>query len=280
MEVKKLDIWIIVLAILTYGVVNWFVLLPKDHYLENTLLLSAMFAIAVLSYLSGLMIALCASAVCIFFYGSYVMYGSVMLGEGIESHVYYWLVLLPLIAVITAFIGNLIRSIQKENLRMRDRYSDYVTIDENTGLENARVFYAVLGQYISLSRRYELPLSVMLVRLDYYDDIRGIVGNEAMKDVVAWIGKRLGESTRNEDSGYILEDGRTFALLLLGNPDGAQVVKNRIKENIYEYDLQRAAKVVTVRLDMRIGITAYDPEENPDALSLRRAAEKDMEFDV
>ncbi|MCM3749011.1 diguanylate cyclase [Paenibacillus pasadenensis] len=280
MEAKKLDIWIIVLAVLTYGMVNWFVLLPKDSYLENTLLLSAMFAIAVLSYLSGMMIALSAAALCIFFYGSYIMYGSVMLGRGIESHVYYWLVLLPLVALLTAVIGNLIRSIQKENLRMRERYSEYVTIDENTGMENARVFYAVLGQYISLSKRYELPLSVMLVRLEYYDDIRSIVGSEAMKDVVAWIGRRLGDSTRNEDSGYILEDGRTFALLLLGNPDGAQVVKHRIKENIHAYDLQRAAKAVTVRIELRIGIAVFTAEENQDPLALRRAAQKDMEFDV
>ncbi|QJC51967.1 GGDEF domain-containing protein [Paenibacillus albicereus] len=280
MEVRKLDIWVIILAVLSYGMVNWFVLLPKDNYLQNTLLLSALFAVAVLSYLSGLMIALTASAVCIFFYGSYVMYGSVMQGKGIESQVYYWLVLLPLVAVLTAVIGSLIRSIQQENVRMRERYSDFVTIDETTGLENARVFYAVLSQFMSLSRRYELPLSVMLVRLDYYDDIRSIVGGEAMKDVVAWIGKRLGESTRSEDSSYILEDGRTFALLLLGDREGAQVVKSRIKESIYAYDLQKAAKAVTVRLELRVGVAAYDPSEPSDPLALRRAAEKDMEYDV
>jgi len=279
-EIKKLDIWMMALIILAYGIVNWFALLPKETYLENAILMSVLFAIVLVSYVSSLVVALCVSAIAIFFYGSYVMYGAVVLGSGIESHVYYWLVLLPAAAIMTASAGQSIRSIQRENGRLRERYSEYVTIDEKTGLDNAKVFHTVLQQYMGLSRRYKLPLSVMLVRLDYYDDIRSIVGNEAMGDVVRWIGKQLVNSTRTEDSAYMLEDGRTFALLLLGNADGAQIVKRRIKDTIYSYELERSAKTVSVRLELRIGVAEYDSEQNQDAIMLRRIAEKDMEYDV
>src|SRR5689334_9851434 len=99
MEAKKIDLWVIGLAILTYGIVNVFHLMPDEFYFENTIMLSLLFALGLVSYFSGLLVSLGLAALTIFFYGSYVIYGNVVHGQAVQSHVYYWLVFLPLVAV-------------------------------------------------------------------------------------------------------------------------------------------------------------------------------------
>ncbi len=172
MEAKKLDIWVIIIAILMYGIVNLFILFPKEFYFENMIMLSLLFAIGVLSYFSGMVISLGLGAVVIFFYGSYIMYGNVVLGNAVESHVYYWIALIPIVAFITATIGVRVRFLQDENIKMKREYSDYVTVDESTGLDNVKVFYGVLNQHMGLSRRFNLPLSLMLVNIMYFQGNR------------------------------------------------------------------------------------------------------------
>jgi diguanylate cyclase (GGDEF)-like protein len=279
LEAKKLDIWVIVLTVVAYGIVNLFVMLPEEFYFENLIMLSLLFAIGILSYFTGMIFALGMGAVVIFFYGSYVMYGNVVLGNVVESHVYYWMVLLPSIAVIAANIGGKVRLLQEENMKMKRDYSDYVTVDANTGLENVKVFYGVLSQYMGLSRRYKLPLNLMLVKVMYYDDIQGIVGQEKMKEIMKSIGKQLVASTRTEDCSYMLEDGRTFALLLFGDADGSLVVKRRIKEGINQYNVDNSAKSVSIKMELKIGVTHFT-DQIADVIGMRKAAEKDMEYDV
>ncbi|QJD83608.1 diguanylate cyclase domain-containing protein [Cohnella herbarum] len=279
MEAKKLDIWVIVIAILMYGVVNLFILLPKEHYFENMIMLSLIFAIGIMSYFSGMVISLGLAAVVIFFYGSYVMYGNVILGNAVESHVYYWMVLLPTVAIITSNIGGQVRGLQAENTKMKQEYADYVTVDASTGLDNVKVFYGVLNQHMGLSRRFDLPLSLMLVNIMYFDDIKGIVGSDRMKDILKTIGGHLVEFTRTEDCSYMLEDGRTFALLLFTNKEGAMIVKERIKENIKQLNVDNSAKAVTIKLELKIGISEYLDREQ-DVIGFRKSAEKDMEYDV
>ncbi len=84
MEAKKIDIWVIALAIVAYGIVNLFHLMPKEFYFENMIMLSLLFAAGLLSYFSGMIFALGMAAVVIFFYGSYVMYGNVVLGNPVN----------------------------------------------------------------------------------------------------------------------------------------------------------------------------------------------------
>ncbi|TXK72366.1 diguanylate cyclase domain-containing protein [Paenibacillus sp. N3.4] len=275
-EAKKLDIWVIVLAILIYGVVNLFVLLPKEFYFENMIMLSVLFTIAILSYFTGMVISLGMGALVIFFYGSYVMYGTVVLGKAVESHVYYWMVLVPGSAVVSATIGSKIRLIQEENIRMKSDYAKYVTVDESTGLNNVKAFYGMLTQYMGLSRRYKLPLNLMMVNIMYFEDIKSIVGQDRMEDILKLIGQQLVDLTRVEDRSYMLEDGRTFATLLFGNAVGAEVVKQRIKETIQQYSLDHA---VAVNMELRVGIAEYN-DSIKDVISMRKAAEKDMEYDV
>ncbi len=100
-----------------------------------------------------------------------------------------------------------------------------------------------------------------------------------MKEILKMIGAQLVECTRTEDCSYMLEDGRTFALLLFTNKEGALIVKERIKENINKFNIDNSAKPVSIKTELRLGISEYRDHEL-DVLGFRKSAEKDMEYDV
>jgi len=279
LEAKKIDIWVIALAIVAYGIVNLFHLMPKEFYFENMIMLSLLFAVGLLSYFSGMVFSLGMAAIVIFFYGSYVMYGNVVLGKPVESHVYYWIVFVPLVAAVSATLGGRIRRVQADNAKLSREFEDYVTVDQNTGLDNVKAFYGVLNQHMGISRRFKLPLSLMLVNMTYFDDIRNIVGPERMRDILKMIGEQMIQFTRTEDCSYMLEDGRTFALLLFTNKEGALVVKERIKDGVKKFNLDNSAKAVSIKTELRIGIAEY-LDHGQDVLEFRKSAEKEMEYDV
>ncbi len=279
MQTKKVDIWIIIMIIIMYCLVNIFSVLSKEYYLENLIMLSALFAVILISYFNGTIAALTSVVVIIFFYGSYVLYGNIVLRQTVEMHVYFWLVMFPAAAISASFIGSKIRDIQVENLKLKENYSSFVTIDQSTGLNNAQVFLIVLNQYMSLAKRHKLTLTLMLVKLSYFEDIRSIIGESKMGFILKEIGKRVTESTRMEDSSYILEDGRTFALLLFTDAKGASIVKDRIKEKVSAYNHGNSNKTVSINIELKIGIAQYN-DHIQGVMEYRRLAEKDMEYDV
>ena len=242
-------------------------------------MLSVLFALMLLSYFAGTIPALGAGIVILFFYGSAVLYKNVMQGMPVEAHSFMWLVFLPGFAFVMGVIGNGCHSLQTDNRRLQSMLGELATVDETTGLENTQAFYTEATQYIGLSKRHKLPLSLMLVRLVYYDDLKSIAGENGMKALLKNIARQLVLSTRVEDSCYRLEDGRTFGLLLFTDQDGMEVIRKRIRETIKEFNVEKGGKTLPVRIELKMG-SAMCTEEIKDALSLKDLAEKDMEYDL
>ncbi|MDP4090864.1 MAG: diguanylate cyclase [Bacillota bacterium] len=279
METKKVDIWVIMLIILMYCLITFFNIFSKQYYMENLIMLSMLFAIILISYFNGIIAAMITVVTAMFFYGSYVLYTNIILQESVQPHVYFWLIIFPAAAVLSSLIGGKIRDIQAENIKLNQNYSSFVTIDQDTGLNNAQVFFIVLNQYMSLAKRHKLPLTLMLVKLSYFEDIRSIVGENGIGGILKDIGAQLTKSTRMEDCSYILEDGKTFGLLLFTDTKGAQIVKDRIKENISDYNPGNSNKAVSIKIELKVGFVQYN-EKIQDAIEYRRLAEKDIEYDV
>lgn len=262
-----------------YCLVNIYSVLPGQYAVENLIMTGVLFAVLLFSYFRGIMAALGAGAVLVFCYGSYVLYTNIILGRSVGTQVYFWMVFLPVASTASAMIGGKIRVLQDTNRRLRKEHEELVMVDPETGLDNARVFYNVLTRYMGLSKRHNLPLTLVLVKLIYYEDIEAIAGEKKMRDIMKHIGEHLGNITRTEDGSYMLEDGQTFALLLFTDARGAEVVRNRLKDTIKDLKLDSINRAVTVKVDFKVGIAQYG-DASGDVLELRKIAEKDMEYDV
>ncbi len=142
------------------------------------------------------------------------------------------------------------------------------TLDRLTKIANRFEFDKMLGHSISVSRRYQRPLSILLVDIDHFKHINDryghLIGDEVLKVFSALLSKQI------RDSDVVARwGGEEFVILL---PDTslasaikmAEALRQRIEVNSFE----------TVKnLTCSIGVAEFNPVEEADDL-LHRADEK------
>jgi diguanylate cyclase (GGDEF)-like protein len=89
----------------------------------------------------------------------------------------------------------------------------YVNIDEVTGVFNRRYFNEVLAQEFHRARRYESPLSLLILDIDEFKTINDTRGHLEGDAVLRKVGRLLRDNTRQPDS-VCRYGGDEFAVLL------------------------------------------------------------------
>jgi diguanylate cyclase (GGDEF)-like protein len=142
------------------------------------------------------------------------------------------------------------------------------TLDRLTKIANRFEFDKMLGHSISLSRRYQRPLSILLLDIDHFklinDRFGHLIGDEVLKAFSTLLNKQI------RDSDVVARwGGEEFVILL---PDTslasaikmAEALRQRIEVHLFE----------TVKnLTCSIGVAEFNPVEEADDL-LHRADEK------
>nr|WP_279381505.1 GGDEF domain-containing protein [Clostridium sardiniense] len=152
-------------------------------------------------------------------------------------------------------------------------------IDHETGMRNSRAFMNELPIYISMTRRRkDIPITVMVVNIQYSDKIKGFLGEEKYKDVITFAVNRISTLLRGEDRKYIINDS-TFAYILLSTEEGARVVMKRLKEEIKKIVLDEDSLLGGLNLEIQVGYKAWS-EDIKDPIDFLRRAEAEVEYDV
>lgn len=138
-----------------------------------------------------------------------------------------------------------------EQKEMEKRLHQLATTDELTGLNNRRHFEQLFLTEIDRSKRYEHPLSLLMLDIDHFKQINDtyghIVGDEALKEVA----HTLNRSLRATDISARLGGEEFCVLLPETNELEARQVAERILEEIRK--LEVAADSETVKLTISIG---------------------------
>lgn len=119
--------------------------------------------------------------------------------------------------------GTVVRSLQKASLT-----------DHLTGLYNRRYYYSRLEYEIAKSRRYRIPLSVVVLDVDNFKNINDTYGHSEGDLVLQKITRVLKSSLRQVDT-VCRWGGEEFAILLPSTQlEGALVVGERIRSAVTE----------------------------------------------
>jgi diguanylate cyclase (GGDEF)-like protein len=152
-----------------------------------------------------------------------------------------------------------LRAAKKELERLRDAYKQLSEIDELTGLGNRRKFDLELGRGLALANRLNLPLSLMMLDIDYFKAVNDRQGHQVGDEYLAAIGRVLAAAVRKGEDVATRFGGEEFALLLSNTGmGGAQILAERIRADIEALRLPNSGspnEIVTVS----IGIAALDP---------------------
>lgn len=278
-EAKNIDMFFLLLFLIIFLTTSFLYFNFTKSILLDFIMLALVFLVAIIAYFKGIIGGLLSSIVVIFFYASYILYSSIILGKSVEILTYFWMISIPLSGFISGKLSDNINQMQSINNKLRMQYKELITIDKNTGLSNLKAFYMDLDRTISRVKRHNTTLSLMIIKVSYFQQLSGFLGESKMAELMKEISKCVMDSTRNEDIRYKLSKDTLAILMEDTDIKGAEVVKERIKEKIRELNLQEKEKSKNINIEVKIGAHQYNKSiEN--SFQFKELTERELEYDV
>ncbi len=152
------------------------------------------------------------------------------------------------------------RQLKKERDEMLDKLQKLAITDGLTQLFNSRHFYNRLELEVARSNRYDHPLSLLLMDIDFFKEYNDHYGHLEGDKVLMQIGKIIKSCLRKMDSAYRY-GGEEFTIILPETwAEDAQVVAQRIRQSIESYAfIPESADAVSITVS--VGVTQYCPKE-------------------
>lgn len=218
------------------------------------------------------------SAFLVFAYGSVVMYQNVT-GVDITLKLnYVWIGLFPFGAYITGVISENVSVMANQVAIYEEKYERYHSIDADTGFGNLTEFLKDLEIEMAKSKRYGYPLTLGMIEILYFDELRALYKGE-MDKIFKILSRALINIMRVEDSKYRIGE-KTFAIVLPHTHlDGAEVLKGRIKEELLQISVYEENILKNLKFEIKLGLKELDEKIDKPA-KFKRLAEKEIEYDV
>ena len=148
--------------------------------------------------------------------------------------------------------------------------------DPLTGLYNRRYLDRRLKEEVGRAQRYELPLSVALIDVDYFKSINDTYGHQGGDIVLTGLGKLILHSIRPSDIA-VRYGGEEFLIILTAIPAvDAQTLAERLRQCIESQKLVLTSKAnerLALQVTVSIGLASLDQEINSGEMLIQRADE-------
>ena len=152
-----------------------------------------------------------------------------------------------------------------------DRLAEMSKTDELTGLGNRRHFNEVLERFYEQASRYDRPLSVMVMDVDYFKAVNDTGGHGAGDEMLKVVAREIRNACRRADLPARL-GGDEFAVLLPETTcHEAVTVAERIREAVAAN--VTVLKSVEVRVTISLGVADLECEQMDSAQDLLALAD-------
>ena len=275
---KKMDIYVTLLIGLFFMAAMTFIYLDLGKSIEGYIMITLVMIIAQISYYSGKTVALIIAMIVDFIYSTYAFYLSFTKGQVLDVKFTYWMIIIPLTALIVSLLSELTIEMQESIDALKKENEKYIMVDECTEIKNASAFMNEMPIYMNLHKRYNMPITLVLVRLKHSKQLERIVGENFFKEIIKKCSDALGETLRYEDGKYLIHRN-TFGYILICDEKGALIVKNRMKEAVKEIKIGQDKLYKDLNIEVQIGSFTQN-EKVVDAMSFINLAEKELDYDV
>lgn len=130
--------------------------------------------------------------------------------------------------------------------------------DALSGLLNRRAFNTIAQRFFMASRRYNAPLSVIMLDIDFFKRINDAYGHDVGDRAIQWIANTLSESMRESDC--IARIGGEEFIVLLPNTemDGAIQTAEKIRRAISSGKFEVRDKEVPITVSLGVSVASND----------------------
>ncbi|MBI4679805.1 MAG: diguanylate cyclase [Nitrospirae bacterium] len=144
--------------------------------------------------------------------------------------------------------------------------------DGLTGLNNHRTFHEILDVEIKRAKRYNRPLSLLLIDLDNFKKFNDAYGHQAGDSVLKKLAEILNKNLRNIDSAARY-GGEEFTVILPETSlDDAVAIAERIRDETCQYFSSCKDDINEVSVTVSIGASMF-PDDSVDKDGLIKAAD-------
>ena len=164
-------------------------------------------------------------------------------------------VVIPVIAIAGAFTLSILA---KYLMKSRDFDYQYklATIDGLTELYNHRYFQDTLRKQLDISRRYNQPLSLIIIDIDFFKKFNDTYGHQAGDAVLRQVAQKLKNNSRATD--YVCRYGGEEMSIILPNTgaEEALMLANRICKAINSTPF-KLTPVDSVTVTISLGVSTF-----------------------
>ena len=185
---------------------------------------------------------------------SYLVYSS--LAEFIPR---YWeqIGLRPVSRSILGLGMVIILLICLSGLALSEKMDSLLVREGLTGLFNQEYVRQRLGEEYYRAKRYDHPLSVLMIDLDNFKSLNDRFGHTAGDHLLRYFGRLIRETVRPSDIPARFGGEEFLVILPETGKDEAQAVAERLRQRITECPFRIDARREDVRLTISIGVTAF-----------------------
>lgn len=143
------------------------------------------------------------------------------------------------------------------------------TTDALTGISNRKNFFDIGEREFKLAARYEKPISVLMIDIDYFKQFNDAFGHDLGDQVLTRLGSVLVDTLRDTDIfGRI--GGEEFAAVLPETDlNGALEVAERLRTNVESNKLEHEGETLTITVS--VGVSQFSSKDGTLPATLKRA---------
>ncbi|WP_430490782.1 diguanylate cyclase domain-containing protein [Lactiplantibacillus pentosus] len=246
----------------------------------NTLYLGVTVVMILMTYFFGVIVGLMANLAFIFVQAVVMIYLNTTQHAMFSLMMIFWLIMPLLLSVTFYGMTRRLTQLQAANAKLRADMMKRGAFDEQTNLRTTVAYIQDARVFIETNRRFQLPVTTVIIRVRYYNEIRRMMSEQQARDLLRLVSDTITSATRDNDITYSLDqDNPTWAILLFSNQPGAQIAADRIKTN-FAKNLQRSTSLNALEILLVVGIASWDADKMQSPYDFMNTGIKETEYDV
>lgn len=272
------DVWLLIF--IAFLAITAILMTVSGHVLANAVFLGIALVLLLLTYFGGIVVGLIGNFIFVFGQIIWMIYLNEQPHASLPVVLSFWLVMPLILSVSLYFFTEDVQAIQDQNGKLKTALIEHGAFDSETNLRTNAAFVQDTRVAIENNHRFDLPVTLMVFRIRYYEEIRRMLSSEQIESLLRELSEMIDDVTRVNDLVYYLEDTiPTWGVILYTDEAGAKIVSERVKAQLAQ-GLELSNKSKDVNIALTSGIASWNDESMKEPYDLTKAVLKEMEYDV